>query len=236
MPANPTPAGIPVRLFYVDDSGAPDTGWILYSWIECAIGDWRIGLRSWIDLRRQMFADYRIPPAYELHTTKFLGGRGNPSTDPAWNVSKEARLVVLRKALDAIADPAGILRVGTVCRDTPARGKAYARERVDVYSRLVEHLDTRMAAAGELGLIFMDGNGTENGYYAVHRRLKLAHRHVIEDPLFQPAHRSQWVQMADIAAYTAYQSLLRHPAKRFAWDWYQAHLSRIDVNGGPIQI
>jgi hypothetical protein len=55
---------------------------------------------------------------------------------------------------------------------------------------LVAHLDARVGAACELGMIFMDGDGTAAGYYNAHRVLKLAHRNIIEDPLFVPAHRS----------------------------------------------
>jgi hypothetical protein len=85
-------------------------------------------------------------------------------------------------------------------------------------------------------MVFMDGDGTAAGYHHAHRELKLAHRHVIEDPLFVPAHRSAWVQMADLVAWTAYQHLLRHPGKRFAWAWYDRHLRTSDVNGGPVAL
>lgn len=70
----------------------------------------------------------------------------------------------------------------------------------------------------------------------MHRGLKLAHRRIIEDPLFQGAHSSQWVQMADIAAWTTYQSLLRHRGKEFAWHWYDRFLKDSDVNGQPVRI
>jgi len=94
----------------------------------------------------------------------------------------------------------------------------------------------RLGAVREHGLIFMDGDGTSTNYYAAHRGLKLAHRNIIEDPLFQQSHRSQWVQMADLVAWTGYQSLLRHPGKRFAWSWYEECLGICDVNGGPLAL
>uniref|UniRef100_UPI003F498B17 DUF3800 domain-containing protein n=1 Tax=Actinomadura sp. CA-154981 TaxID=3240037 RepID=UPI003F498B17 len=223
-----------VRLHYVDDSGAHDTGYVVYSWIELTVQEWRSGLRNWLDLRKQIYADYRIPPAEEFHATKLAGGRGAPSTDPKVNASKRDRRQVLQLALQAIGSVPG-LRVGTVYRITTATGSAYARERDEVYHRLVERLDTRLGEAGELGMIFMDGNGTANGYYKAHRSMKLAHRNVIEDPLFQCSRRSQLVQMADLVAWTSYQALLRHPGKSYAWDWYDAHLKAVDINGGPIQ-
>jgi hypothetical protein len=65
--------------------------------------------------------------------------------------------------------------------------------------------------------------------------IPLAYRNIIEDPLFQPSHRSQWVQMADIVAWNAYQNLRRAPERRLAWDWYDLVRPR-DVNGGPIEM
>lgn len=79
----------------------------------------------------------------------------------------------------------------------------------------------------------MDGDGSDPGYAAAHRDLKLAHRRVIEDPIFLAAHASQWVQMADLVAWSAYQGLLRHPGKEFAWEWYHRHLRDVDVADGP---
>jgi len=227
-----TPA---VRFFYIDDSGAPDTGWIVYSWIECTIADWRVGLRGWLDLRKDLFARYAIPPSYELHAAHFAGGAGNPSTDAAWNRHKRNRGEVLQLALGAIAATPQ-LQVGSVYRVTGATGRAYAAQRADVYQSLVNRVDARLGAAGEHGLIFMDGDGTDTSYYGAHRGLKLAHRNVIEDPLFQPSHRSQWVQMADIIAWSVYQGLRRAPNRRFAWDWYGTYLQRRDVNGSPLAV
>jgi hypothetical protein len=37
--------------------------------------------------------------------------------------------------------------------------------------------------------------------------------------------------MADLAAYSAYQGLLRLPHKTFAWNWYTKYLGVRDVNG-----
>lgn len=225
----------PLRLFYVDDSGAPDTGFVVYSWIEMQPEQWRGVLRSWLDFRKQLYVRYKIPPAEELHSTKFVGGRAHPSTDPAVNASKSARRRVMRLALEAIGQCSD-LKLGTVYSQTPARGQAYQRERERVYADFIQHLDTRLDQAAELGMVFMDGDGTDGGYYNAHRGLKLAHRRVIEDPLFQVAHRSQLVQMADIVAWTTYQSLLRHPGKQFAWGWYAQYLKTSDINGGPIQL
>lgn len=59
---------------------------------------------------------------------------------------------------------------------------------------------------------------------------------MIEDPLFQGSHQSQPVQMADLVAWTAYQFLLQHPGKQYAWPWYDEFLRKSDVNGGPLEL
>ena len=117
-----------VRMFYVDDSGATDNGFIVYAWVECLTEDWSAGLRSWLDLRAELFAKHAIPPSYELHTAAFAGGRGRPSTIPDWNLHKRNRSGVLELALTRIAGT-DCLRIGSACRVTAARGSGYAAER-----------------------------------------------------------------------------------------------------------
>ncbi len=234
-PAGPPPRspGAPVRMFYVDDSGSTDSGFVVYAWVECRADEWRLALRSWLDLRAELFVKHAIPPAYELHTSAFAGGRGRPSANPQWNLHKRNRSEALEVALARLgATPS--LSIGAVFRITSARGSAFGAERGEVYRRLVAHLDSRLEAAGELGMILMDGDGSETSYYGAHRALKLAHRSVIEDPLFQASHRSQWIQMADLVAWSTYQALRRNPANRYAWDWYDRFLRGCDVNGGPL--
>lgn len=228
----PATAGA-TRMFFVDDSGAEDTGWIVYSWVECAIGDWAAGLRGRLDLRKDIFAQFAIPPSVELHSAPFAGGKGNPSTDLKWNRNKINRRPVLTMALDQIGR-APELQVGTVYRHTSKRRKDYSAEKADVYEKLVGHLDTRLGKAGEHGLVFMDGNGTDLSYARAHRGLKLASRNIIEDPLFQGAHQNQWIQMADVVAWSAYQHLHRGSSGHFAAAWYPTYLATSDVNGRPL--
>jgi hypothetical protein len=235
-PTAALPPAAPVRLFYIDDSGAEDTGWAVFAWIECTFPNWSNGLRAWLDLRKSLYAQYQIPPSAELHATQFINGRGNPSQNPGVNMSKRARQEVAEQALATICTCAE-LHVGAVYRQTSARKKAYAVERDATYVGLVDHLDARLGAAGENGMVIMDGNGTASGaYYTAHRGLKLSSRNLIEDPLFVPAHRSAWVQMADFVAWTTYQGLQQHPGKRFTWDWYDRYLRASDVNGGPVEV
>ena len=225
------PPAAPVRLFYIEDSGTVDTGWIVYSWIECSYTNWNAGLRSWLTFRKNLFTKNAIPVSYELHATKFARGEGNPSADTQWNRQKRYRGPVMQDALQAIGSCAH-LHVGTVARLTSAKGPAYAQERGDLYRSLVHLLDQRLGAAGETGLLVMDGRAVD-AYYDAHRSLPLDTRNILEDPFFVEAHRSQWVQMADLVAWTAYQHLSKQSTKHFARNWYSTHLLSCDIYGGP---
>lgn len=229
----PDPPGF--RLFYLDDSGSPNDGHIVFSWIEVTPSRWREGLRHWLDLRKELYAEFQVPPAEELHAAPLIGGRKSPSTNHAVNASKSLRRQIARNALHAVGQNPAV-GVGTVYRITSARGSDYHRERGAVYQAMIEHLTRRLEDTGELAAVFMDGDGSDATYFRAHRNMKLADRRIIEDPIFQASHVSQWVQMADLVAWTAYQSLNPHPSKTIALNWYNSYLLASDVNSGPLAV
>ncbi len=222
-----------LRMYYVDDSGSVDTGHIVYSWIETTPAEWRTALAALLAFRKSLYATHKVPPSKELHAAHLVGGRGNPSTDPAVNRSKALRREVMTSTLKTIGTIPQI-RIGTVYRTTTAIGSAYAAERAHLYDALVDRLDKRLAAAEELGMIHMDGNGSDLAYFQAHRRMKLEDRSIIEDPVFQDSGRSQFVQMADLTAWTAYQAVQKRPTKPYAKGWYDIYLKAADPDGGPV--
>ncbi|MGW1044043.1 DUF3800 domain-containing protein [Streptomyces sp. NPDC002547] len=207
------------RIFYIDDSGAESTGYIVYGWLEVALEHWSASLRCWLDFRKQLYQHTGIPADYELHATKFITGRSNPSIHHEWNRHKRLRGRVAQDALATIETMPGT-RAGAVWRRTTKTGRAYYAERASVYEALLHHLDDTLARVGDHGIIVMDGDGTDPAYRREHRKLKLATRNIVEDPWFIGSHASQPVQAADLLAYTAYQTVLRHPGKRFMWHWW----------------
>lgn len=225
---------MPLRLFYVDDSGAEVTGFATFSWIEFLVDEWKPGLRQVLNWRKELMTSYQIPTLYELHATKFANGRGNPSLDEEWNRKKSNRSIVMDECVEFLADRPWV-GMGTVYSQTTLRRVPFAKERARVYQELVKLIDARLFAAGEIGILIMDGDGTDDSYISAHRSLTLQTRSLIEDPIFQHSHRSQWVQLADITAYSAYQHLLQHDSKRFAWPWYPRLLGR-DVLGGALKV
>ncbi|MFJ8364616.1 DUF3800 domain-containing protein [Streptomyces sp. NPDC093984] len=82
-----------------------------------------------------------------------------------------------------------------------------------MYEALLHQLDYSLAAVGDHGIIVMDGDGTDAAYQRENRRLKLATRHIVEGPWFIGSHTSPPVQASVLVAYTAYQTVLRHPGK-----------------------
>ncbi|WP_123507968.1 DUF3800 domain-containing protein [Frondihabitans sp. PhB188] len=219
------------RLLYVDDSGSDRFGWIVYGWVETTPEGWRRALRTWLEFRKQLWEDHRIPPSQELHATDYINGRGNLSVDPV-ELKKDLGRLVAEKCLAVLRDCPDI-QVGAVCRHTNLRGKDYSAERGRVYEALVNRWDEELLEQDSFALVGMDGNGTEPSYFDAHRGLKLDTRRLIEDPMFHDSKRSQWTQMADLVAYIAYCHVDRHPRNEFAWEWYAAFLSGSDPFGEP---
>jgi hypothetical protein len=215
------------RWYYVDDSGSPQNGWIVYGFVEIRAEDWSAALRHWLEFRNYLLASYGIDAYTELHAYRFINGRGNPSRDAAWNRHKALRYQVAVEALRAVARMPGV-RVGAVARRTDARRDAYAREQQDVYRCFLDGTTDRLRAAGEYGTVVMDGNGTDLRYKQAHRHLMKSYdRRIIEDPAHQQAHQSYLVQAADLVSYVAYQAVLRDPARAVMHDWFYDHLGQV---------
>ncbi|WNV86701.1 DUF3800 domain-containing protein [Umezawaea sp. Da 62-37] len=217
-----------VRLFYIDDSGAQTSNLAVYGWVELLVPDWRPALRSWLNWRKALNDSVGLPASYELHATKFANGRGRP-TGTGWDHRKANRSQFMVDALSMISEMPGV-RTGAVCRDTT--GKRFSEAKAMLYSDLVAMLDGRLVDAGQHGFVIMDGDGTDPSYRQAHRNLKLDTRNLVEDPFFQGSHLSQWVQVADLVAYAAYQAVLRAPGKEIMWEWYPSLLGHVCSTGG----
>ncbi len=82
----------------------------------------------------------------------------------------------------------------------------------------------------------MDGDGSNTGYATSHHQRNITTSRLIEDPFFRHASTSQWVQAADLVAWTAYRSL-RPGAHRAEHDsWYDGVLRPLDIHGGPVRL
>lgn len=226
------------RMFYVDDSGSVDAGLIVYGWIECSPDRWRHGLRTILELRKALYRDYGVPPSTELHSTKFINGRTRISTAGSATDSGEWKTLGRAVALDCLQVLAQCddIKIGAVYRHTASKGREYYRERGEVYSLLIGQWNAEHRATDTYAFVSMDGNGSDPTYFNAHRGLALDTRHIIEDPMMHDSRGSQWVQMADLVAYTVFTHLNRHSGNEFGWTWYEDHLADKDVHGGPLEV
>lgn len=58
------------RLIYIDDSGHPASGLVVYGWVEFAPDRWASVLKSWLDTRKRLWREFSIAVTEELHTTQ----------------------------------------------------------------------------------------------------------------------------------------------------------------------
>jgi hypothetical protein len=225
------------RLIYVDDSGRPQSGRVVYGWVEFAPDHWAAVLRNWLELRKQLWRDAGVPVTRELHTVDYVNGRGRISQKfPAkhhhngvqhW---KDLGRDVAESCLATLRSTEG-LRIGAVhrCGD-PAD---FARTRQDTYTALVGRYEAELLQADSLGMVFMDGDGSDPSYRSTHRSLKLDRRRVVEDAIHLDSRHSQLGQMADLVAWSANATLDRHANNEFAWHWYETFLAERDPSRRP---
>lgn len=251
MPAPPQPlVDVPVReddrvpsldrLIYVDDSGRPQSGRVVYGWIEFAPDRWSGVLRGWLELQKRLWREAGIPVTQELHTVDYVNGRGRISRrfpddhrHDGVEFWKDFGRDVAEKCLETLRCSEGV-RVGAVHR----RGdpQDFARTRQEAYGSLVSRFERELSRTDSLAMIFMDGDGSDPTYRSTHRSLKLDQRRVLEDAIHLDSRFSQLEQMADLVAWCANATLDRHPNNEFAWLWYDTYLAERDPSRGPVEI
>ncbi len=228
------------RLIYVDDSGSPQSGMAVYGWIEFRPDRWASVLGSWLATRKRLWRDSRIPVSKELHTVDYVAGRARladqaPERHRRGGVDlwKDFGREIAADCLETLRCTEG-LTVGAVYRQgEPSQLSATKRQ---LYSSLIARFETELAVTDSLALVFMDGDGSDPSYRTAHRDLQLNERRVIEDAIHMDSRASQLVQMADLVAWSAHAAVSRHGGSKFAWDWYQTHLSERDPARRPLEL
>ncbi|QQM52994.1 DUF3800 domain-containing protein [Rhodococcus pyridinivorans] len=228
------------RMIYVDDSGHPQSGLAVYGWIEFRPDQWRSVLRAWLDTRKALWREFGVPVTRELHTTEYVNGRGRISKNiPQRHIHdgheywKDFGREVAHDCLETLRCTEGLI-VGSVYR----RGKPneLARTKKELYADLVARFESELADSDSLGLIFMDGDGSDSSYRSTHRGLALAQRRVIEDAIHLDSSGSQLVQMADLVAWSATAMIDQHPKNEFAAQWYRDYLAERDPRRAPREL
>nr|WP_232541563.1 DUF3800 domain-containing protein [Nocardia bovistercoris] len=219
-------------MIYVDDSGHPQSGLAVYGWIEFRPDQWRSVLRTWLDTRKALWREFKVPVTKELHTTEYVNGRGRISKSiPERHIHdgheywKDFGREVAHDCLETLRCVEGLI-VGSVYR----RGQPqdFASTKRELYADLVTRFERELEAGDSLGLIFMDGDGSDSSFRTTHRGLALAQRRMIEDAIHIDSSGSQLIQMADLVAWSAAAAIDRHPKNEFAAQWYSKYMSERD--------
>ncbi|MFB9239650.1 DUF3800 domain-containing protein [Plantactinospora siamensis] len=220
-------------LYYVDDSGSEASGYVTYSWVRVDPAHWAEAEQQWLAFRAATFRRHGIATSARLHATDLAGGRGHRSAELIWK--RADGLEIIHDGLRAISALRGVA-IGTVFRRTAARGRDFHRHKQEVYRCMVDRLNSDLGTRGGFGLIVMDGDGGDPSYVRTHRALTPASRRLIEDPYFRHASVSQWVQIADLAAWSAYHSLRPAGRRTRTSYWYADMLGHLDRDGGPVEV
>jgi hypothetical protein len=207
-----------MRLFYLDDSGNESI--TTFSAVSVPVEAWTAASDVWLGWRRHLHTVHRIDVLSRLHAADWLAGRGRPSSDPdaTINRSKPVRWREFVSALDAVAVMPGIEVMTTF-----ARGD----HRKPPYRALMNWIDRRLREGEDHGLIILDGESGD--LRTMHRELDIATRRIVEDPWMRDARESQWPQVADFVAHTAFQAIVRAPNRAFLWEWYEQRLGAVIV-------
>ena len=227
------------RLIYIDDSGDPRTGLVVYGWIEFQPDHWHDILGGWLQHRKRLWTRYSVPVPKELHMTEYVQGRRSLTTreppefmspDGLTFYKKDFGRAVARESLAVMQSLEG-LRVGSVYRQ--GTRETVVAVKADLYAALLDRFEQELRETDSLAMIFMDGDGSDAGYRDAHRGLPRAERHIIEDPIYTDSKTSQLMQMADHVAWSAFATLARVPKHEFAHELYRDYLATRDPFRSP---
>lgn len=228
------------RLIYVDDSGHQASGLCVYGWVHFHPDRWALVLRRWLDVRKMLQREYGIDVDSELHATDLVNGRGRISKHVPERYRHDGSIFwkdfgrdVVRLLLTEIGSLEG-LTVGSVFeRFAPDPDQA---TKTSLYRKLVQQWERELVGEEGLGLVFVDGNGTDHSYRTAHRSFELLDRRVVEDPVMIDSTQSQFVQIADLVAWRAYAAVERPSRLDFSWGWYERHLAARDPRRAPLDL
>jgi hypothetical protein len=210
-------------LVYVDDSGNEQVGW-LWSAIAHPTELWTEHLQRWLNFRSWLYRTHFVPASFELHAQVWLSANPAKNTDEQQlaritqpdgqlveivrqgKASRRARFEVFEKALKTIGSlpDAQLFTTSTPDSSGPAK--------FELYEDLLCFLESFFSAEQAHGTLIVDGLHDGGGHLRrAHRALLIRRRRVVEDASHRSSADSQLLQMVDLAAYAALQSIQRKP-------------------------
>lgn len=196
-----------VFLIYIDES-YDDTHYA-YSAIFVPIEEWNNIFQKVLLWRKGLHQNHGIDVNGEIHSTEFVGGRGQPIT----NRDKNYRAKLFNSFLEMIEGLPSIKIINGIT------GNKLHHETLFKY--IVTRINTNLKYENALGILICD-EGNENKLVSMVRSLKKENQiwsaysygthlscpldRIIEDPLFKTSKSSYFIQLADMVAF----SLLRN--------------------------
>lgn len=199
-------------LIYIDESY--DESHFAYSAMFVPAFEWNHYFGQLLQWRHNWFDQHQIPLDYELHATKFVGGRGEfPS-----NRNKTYRGDLFFEAIGRIESIDGIQVINGITTDK--------KKHLLLFEYILNRINRTLEAKDSYGILVCD-EGNENRLTSIVRRMKkenhipssayhyywngtsarnLPLQRIIEDPLFKTSKSSYFIQLADLLAF----SLLRN--------------------------
>lgn len=202
----------PVCLIYIDESY--DEQSYAYSAIFVPVEHWNEIFQKVLIWRQNLHKMHGIDVNGEIHSTEFVGGRGQPII----NRDKKYRAQLFNGFLKEIENLPYIKIINGL-----SDNKLH-HERLFEY--VVTRINNTLKHNNSLGILICD-EGNENKLISMVRRMKKENKvwsgfyagvqrscpldNIVEDPLFKTSNSSYFIQIADMVAY----SLLRneHPIK-----------------------
>lgn len=205
----PDTANPNMYLVYIDESY--DKTHYAYSAIFINAFAWNQYFARFLDWRKHWFTQHKIPLDYELHATKFVGGRGEHPADR----DKLFRAGLFYEAVGMIEKMNGVHVMNAITDNK--------KNHLRLFEYVLNRIDRTLVAKRAIGVLICD-EGNENKLTAIVRKMKKENHipynshgsiggtrnipldRIIEDPLFKTSKSSYFIQLSDFIAF----SLLRN--------------------------
>ena len=202
----------PVQLIYIDESY--DEQNYAYSAIFVPVEQWNEIFQKVLLWRQGLHKTHGVDVNGEIHSTEFVGGRGQPIT----NRDRSYRAQLFNSFLKEIENLPHIRIINGITNNK--------LHHETLFEYVVTRINNTLKYDKSLGILICD-EGNENKLISMVRRMKKENNiwssyyigvqrscpldHIIEDPLFKTSKSSYFIQIADMVAY----SLLRneHPVE-----------------------
>lgn len=206
-------------IVYVDDSGNEKVGW-LWTALAVPLDLWTEYLGRWLSFRHWLYAKHAIPASFELHAQAWLAVEpskqtagdqlvlanrppgGLPEILTRGKDQRRARFEAFEK---------GLRTIGTFTEArlfTTFTSASTGEAKFALYDDLLCFIEDFLAGEHGHATFLVDGGHDGGGHLrTAHRALLIKRRRVIEDAGLRRSSDSQLLQMADICAHAAFQSI-----------------------------